>query len=78
MGGHVVARVAAESGYADQSQLRRDGVAFAGTTLANLSGGPVLAIDDLAWPSQSAQPVSPAGLAEPAGLSHRGLGRLVE
>jgi AraC-like DNA-binding protein len=48
--GHSVAAVAAASGYADQSHLHRETLAFAGTTPAALARVPFLAIDDIAWP----------------------------
>jgi AraC-like DNA-binding protein len=47
--GEGAARVAVESGYADQSHLHRDVVAFTALTPATLAGEPWLAIDDLAW-----------------------------
>lgn len=43
------ARVAAESGYADQSHLHRDVVELTGVTPANVAGEPWLAVDDMAW-----------------------------
>lgn len=43
------ARVAAESGYADQSHLHRDVVALTGVTPATVAGEPWLAVDDIAW-----------------------------
>lgn len=49
--GHSVARVAAESGYADQSHLHRDVVTFTGMTPAAVAVSPFLALDDVAWPS---------------------------
>lgn len=45
------ARVAADSGYVDQSHLHRDVVAFTNATPATLAGVPFLAIDDIAWPN---------------------------
>jgi AraC-like DNA-binding protein len=48
-GGHSAAVVAADSGYADQSHLHHDIVAFAGVTPAALAVTPFLAIDDVAW-----------------------------
>ncbi len=48
--GEAAARVAAESGYVDQSHLHRDVMAFTGTTPATVVGMPWLAIDDFAWP----------------------------
>ncbi|MGW3658137.1 helix-turn-helix domain-containing protein [Streptomyces sp. NPDC005151] len=43
------ARVAAESGYADQSHLHRDVLALTGATPATVAGEPWLAVDDIAW-----------------------------
>jgi hypothetical protein len=48
--GHGPARVSADCGYADQSHLHRDVVAFTGTTPATVAGEPFLAVDDVAWP----------------------------
>lgn len=48
--GHSAALVAAESGYADQSHLHRDVMAFAGMTPAAVAVTPFLAVDDDAWP----------------------------
>ncbi|MFE0457953.1 helix-turn-helix domain-containing protein [Kitasatospora sp. NPDC058965] len=47
--GEPAARVAAESGFADQSHLHRDVVALAGTTPATVAGSPWLAVDRIAW-----------------------------
>ncbi|MEU2025760.1 AraC family transcriptional regulator [Streptomyces sp. NPDC016469] len=48
--GEGPARVAAGAGYADQSHLHRDVMAFTGATPATLAAEPFLAVDDLAWP----------------------------
>ncbi|WP_425087900.1 hypothetical protein [Streptomyces cyanogenus] len=46
--GERAARVAADTGYADQSQLPRDVVAFTGAPPPAVAGEPFLAVDDLA------------------------------
>jgi AraC-like DNA-binding protein len=53
--GHPVARIAAECGYADQSHLHRDVMAFTGGTPAALATAPWLAVDDIAWPRRGAK-----------------------
>ncbi|MFE7601457.1 helix-turn-helix domain-containing protein [Streptomyces sp. NPDC057494] len=52
--GESAARVAADTGYADQSHLHRDVRAFTGSTPATVAGEPFLAVDDLAWPGRGA------------------------
>lgn len=52
--GEAAARVAADTGYADQSHLHRDVMAFTGSTPATVAGEPFLAVDDLAWPGRAA------------------------
>ncbi|MFJ8026158.1 helix-turn-helix domain-containing protein [Streptomyces sp. NPDC096311] len=49
--GEGAARVAAETGYADQSHLHRDVMAFTGATPATVAGELFLAVDDIAWPN---------------------------
>lgn len=51
--GEGAARVAVEGGYADQSHLHRDVMAFTGVTPATVAGEPFLAVDDIAWPSRT-------------------------
>ncbi|WP_369211980.1 AraC family transcriptional regulator [Streptomyces flavofungini] len=47
--GHSPGSAAAESGYADQSHLHRDVMAFTGATPTAVSTAPWLAVDDVAW-----------------------------
>lgn len=47
--GQEAAAVAADGGYADQSHLHRDVVAFTGLTPATVIKEPFLAVDDIAW-----------------------------
>jgi AraC-like DNA-binding protein len=50
--GESAAQVAADTGYADQSHLHRDVMAFTGATPATVAGEPFLAVDPIAWPSR--------------------------
>ncbi|MGW2345006.1 helix-turn-helix domain-containing protein [Streptomyces sp. NPDC001661] len=50
--GEPPSRVAAESGYADQSHLHRDVRAFTGATPSAVARTPFLAVDDVAWASR--------------------------
>lgn len=59
------ARVAAEGGYADQSHLHREVVAFIGATPATVAGEPWLAVDDIAWAGHGT-PAAPL-VREPTG-----------
>ncbi|MGW4178582.1 helix-turn-helix domain-containing protein [Streptomyces rubiginosohelvolus] len=54
--GHPAARVAASSGYADQSHFHREVKAFTGATPTAVAAAPWLAIDDIAWPTAPASP----------------------
>src|SRR4051794_1011454 len=48
--GEETVRVAVAGGYADQSHLHRDVVAFTGLTPTAVAGEPWLTVDDVAWP----------------------------
>ncbi|GAA3591505.1 helix-turn-helix domain-containing protein [Nonomuraea rosea] len=52
--GEAAARVAADTGYVDQSHLHRDVKAFTGATPATVAAEPFLAVDDLAWAGPAA------------------------
>ncbi|MEV0595944.1 AraC family transcriptional regulator [Nonomuraea cavernae] len=67
--GEGAAQVAADAGYADQSHLHRDVMAFTGATPATVAGEPFLAVDGIAWPSRGtpAKPHVSADLGWAAG-----------
>uniref|UniRef100_A0AAU2W115 Helix-turn-helix domain-containing protein n=1 Tax=Streptomyces sp. NBC_00008 TaxID=2903610 RepID=A0AAU2W115_9ACTN len=69
--GERAARVAADAGYADQSHLHRDVMAFTGATPATVAGERFLAVDDIAWPSRGTP-------AKPHAATHPRLGRRPE
>ncbi|MFJ8430688.1 helix-turn-helix domain-containing protein [Kitasatospora sp. NPDC094019] len=48
--GHSAARVAADTGFTDQSHLHRDIRTFTGTTPTALAAAPWLTVDPTAWP----------------------------
>ncbi len=50
--GEEAARVAADGGYADQSHLHRDVMAFSRATPGTVATEPWLAVDDVAWPDR--------------------------
>jgi len=53
--GQSAARVAADSGYTDQSHLHRDVLSFTGVTPATVAAEPWLAVDGPAWPGTFVQ-----------------------
>ena len=61
--GDAAARVAADGGYADQSHLHRDVVAFTRTTPVTVAAEPWLAVDDIAWPGRTASQLIRGGHA---------------
>jgi AraC-like DNA-binding protein len=61
--GEGAARVAVESGYADQSHLHRDVVAFTGVTPATVAGEPWLAVENIAWTNQGTPAQDPTAVA---------------
>jgi AraC-like DNA-binding protein len=60
--GEGAARVAVEGGYADQSHLHRDVVAFSGVTPATVAGEPWLAVDDMGQPRNTRPSLTPLAL----------------
>lgn len=60
--GDRAARVAAETGYADQSHLHREVMAFTGATPTAVADELFLAVDDLAWPGRGTTSVPHAAL----------------
>ncbi|MEV7568009.1 helix-turn-helix domain-containing protein [Streptomyces tanashiensis] len=68
--GEGTAHVAADTGYADQSHLHRDVMAFTGTTPAVIAGEKFLAVDDMAWPGRGA---TDASHTSPEAHSRRGV-----
>lgn len=64
--GEHAARVAADAGYADQSHLHRDVMAFTGVTPATVVAEPFLAVDYLAWPTRSKPAAGQSRRAAPA------------
>jgi AraC-like DNA-binding protein len=54
--GHSAALVAADTGYADQSHLHHDTVAFAGMTPTAVATAPWLAVDPVAWAARARLP----------------------
>lgn len=75
--GEDAARVAADGGYADQSHLHRDVVAFTRATPATVASEPWLAVDDIAWPggrAGSGEPVYGSASTARASTSTRNRG----
>jgi AraC-like DNA-binding protein len=71
--GDSAARVAADAGYADQSHLHRDVMAFTGATPATVAGERFLAVDDIAWPGRAtpAEPRRSRGSGTGSGAGQR-------
>ncbi|MFI9306966.1 helix-turn-helix domain-containing protein [Streptomyces triculaminicus] len=64
--GESAARIAADSGYVDQSHLHRDVLAFTGVTPATWAGDTGLAVDGIAYAEYGALPLRLSRLAPPA------------
>ncbi|GAA0900800.1 helix-turn-helix domain-containing protein [Streptomyces thermoalcalitolerans] len=69
--GEPAARVAAVSGYTDQSHLHREVKAFTGATPTAVARAPWLAIDDVAWPASLAGLPRPCSTFSARDHSHR-------
>ncbi|NJP48383.1 helix-turn-helix domain-containing protein [Actinacidiphila epipremni] len=73
--GGAPARVAAAGGYADQSHLHRDVMAFAGVTPAGVTAERFLAVDEFAWPGAAGAAGAPgaagAALTRPPAAARR-------
>jgi methylphosphotriester-DNA--protein-cysteine methyltransferase len=67
--GYSAARVAAETGYADQSHLHREVMAFAGLTPTAVAVAPWLAVDHIAWAAPARRSPGDAARARRGGPS---------
>ncbi|WP_240807459.1 helix-turn-helix domain-containing protein [Actinomadura geliboluensis] len=68
--GESTARVAADSGYVDQSHLHRDVLEFTGTTPATVAGEQWLAVDDIAWAGHGVGEAASTAQARPTNHKH--------